>query len=632
MTKKRNLKEISIGVADIIAMTNPQPKRRRGVVLTLQGWQRLLEAKRQSEIQENSSNAYTLEDLSERTSLSPNTLTRIQRRQVAVDRQSLEFYFNAFNLTLTPSDYTKLGLDQIESRHRATLKGQVPLDSPFYVERPPIEWLCYEMILQPGALIRIKAPKQMGKTSLMARILQSARVEGLKTVPLSLQLADSAVFTDLNRFLQWFCAVVTRRLGLPNRVIEYWDEIFGSNYNCTDYFENYLLAEIESPIVLALDEVDVVFDYPEISTDFFGMLRAWYEKAKYGNGGSDVWEKLRLVVVHSTEIYIPLNINQSPFNIGLSVELPEFTAVQVQDLATRHGLDWGMEEVERLMRLTNGHPYLVQVALHHISSETIALDELLETATYEDGIYSDHLRRQLWNLRQYPDLVSTLTQVVMSKKTVELEPKQAFRLQSMGLVQVLHQEVMPSCGLYGQYFSDRLGKLRLNLLQENRLATIVFIGVVDFEVKMKADPEQTQNLLYQDFQIITQVSQQFEGQVLKSIRDGLLLYFPSVSNAVNCAQEIQLAFGQVAEVTSESVLTYRIGIHFGDVIFSYTDIMGTGVNIATRVQAEAPAGGICISQAVFEAVKNYLPLQPINIGRRQLEGIEEPMPLYQLSL
>jgi hypothetical protein len=77
----------------------------------------------------------------------------------------------------------------------------------------------------------------------------------------------------------------------------------------------------------------------------------------------------------------------------LSVELPEFTAVQVQDLATRHGLDWGMEEVERLMKLTNGHPYLVQVALHHISSETIALDELLETATYEDSIYSRPLAK-----------------------------------------------------------------------------------------------------------------------------------------------------------------------------------------------------------------------------------------------
>lgn len=622
-------------------MTNPPPKRKRGVVLTPQGWQRLLAAKRQSEIQENSGDAYTLEELSERTSLSPNTLTRIQRRQLAVDRQSLEFYFNAFNLTLTPGDYTKLDSDPSDTPSRLTLKGQVPLDSPLYVERPPIEWLCYETIVQPGALIRIKAPKQMGKTSLLARILSSAKAQGLKLVPLNLKLADAAVFTDLNRFLQWFCAVVTRRLGLPNRVADYWDDIFGSNYNCTDYFENYLLAEIDSPLVLALDEVDVVFNYPEIATDFFGMLRAWYEAAKYGNGGSELWEKLRLLVVHSTEVYIPLNINQSPFNVGFSVELPEFTAVQVQDLASRYGLDWGMEEVERLMSLTEGHPYLVQVALHNISSETItqgvapkaiALDELLETASNEDGIYSDHLHRQLWNLSQYPDLVRALAWVVMSEKPMELEPKQAFRLQSMGLVRVRNQEVIPSCGLYRQYFSDRLSRLRLHLLQENRPAAVVFIRMVDFEAKMKADPERTQNLLYQDFQIITQLSQQFEGQVLKSIEHGLLLYFPSVSNAVNCAQEIQLAFGQVAESTSESVLTYRIGIHFGDVIFSYTDITGTGVNIATCVQAEAPPGGICISEAVYEVVKNYLPLQPINIGQRQLEGIEEPIPLYQLTI
>jgi transcriptional regulator with XRE-family HTH domain len=164
-------------------MTNPQPKRKRGVVLTLQGWQRLLAAKCKSEIQENSGNAYTLDELSARTNLSPNTLTRIQRRQVSVDRYSLESYFKAFNLTLTPSDYTKLDPDHMESRQKVPLKGQVPLNSPFYVERPPIEWLCYETILQPGALIRIKAPKQMGKTSLMAKILASAKAQGLHTVP-----------------------------------------------------------------------------------------------------------------------------------------------------------------------------------------------------------------------------------------------------------------------------------------------------------------------------------------------------------------------------------------------------------------------------------------------------------------
>src|SRR5919202_2396889 len=415
-------------------MINQPPRRKRGVLLTLQGWQRLLAAKRQLEIKEKFGNYYTLEELSTRTSLSANTLTRIQRRQAAVDRHSLESYFNAFNLTLTPNDYTKLDPDKLESRQQVTLKGQLPLDSPLYVERPPIESLCYQTILQPGALIRIKSPKQMGKTSLMARILSSASLEGLKTIPLSFLLADASVFTNLNRFLQWFCAVVTRSLRLPNQLSEYWDEVFGSSYNCTDYFENYLLTEIESPVVLALDDVDVVFNYPEIATDFFGLLRAWYEKAKYGDDNSDIWQKLRLVVVHSTEVYIPLNINQSPFNVGLSLELPEFTTKQVQDLAHRYELNWTPQQVEQLMALIGGNPYLVQRGLHHISCEDIPVEELLETAVAEDGIYSDYLRRQLWNLKQYPELVSALSRVVMSQSSVELEPVQAFQLQSMGLV------------------------------------------------------------------------------------------------------------------------------------------------------------------------------------------------------
>ena len=84
-----------------------QPRRKRGVVLSVQGLQRLEAARQQSEIQENFGNSYTLEELSERTQLSPNTLTRVQRRKVPVDRYTLERYFSAFNLTLSPSDYTK---------------------------------------------------------------------------------------------------------------------------------------------------------------------------------------------------------------------------------------------------------------------------------------------------------------------------------------------------------------------------------------------------------------------------------------------------------------------------------------------------------------------------------------------
>jgi hypothetical protein len=330
--------------------------------------------------------------------------------------------------------------------------GQVDLVSAFYVQRPPIEERCFEAIAKPGSLIRIKAPRQMGKTSLMARILNSAEAEGCLKVPLSFQLADGKVFADLDKFLQWFCASIGRRLKLPNKLGDYWDEIFGSKDNCTAYFEEYLLEEIDQPLALGLDEVDLVFEHPEIASDFFAMLRAWHEEAK----NRDIWKKLRLVVVHSTEVYIPMNINQSPFNVGLPIELPEFTSEQVQDLSRRHGLNWNATQVEQLMAMVGGHPYLVRVALYNIARQDMTLEKLLQEAPTEAGIYGDHLRRHLWNLQQRPKLVEAVKQLVTTSKPVRLESVQGFQLESMGIVHLHGNEVIPRCDLYRQYFSDRL--------------------------------------------------------------------------------------------------------------------------------------------------------------------------------
>ncbi|MDZ7952433.1 AAA-like domain-containing protein [Nostoc sp. DedQUE09] len=331
-------------------------------------------------------------------------------------------------------------------------EGQVDLASEFYVERPPIESRCNETILKPGSLIRIKAPRQMGKTSLMARILHQASQQDYLTVPLSFQLADGKVFADLDKFLRWFCASVGRRLRIPNKLTDYWDEIFGSKDNCTAYFEEYLLAEINQPLVLGLDEVDCVFQYPEIAADFFGLLRAWHEDGK----NREIWKKLRLVVVHSTEVYIPLNINQSPFNVGLPIELPEFNAQQVLDLAQRHGLNWSFNQVEQLMTMVGGHPYIVRMALYRIARKDITLDLLLQKAPTEAGPYSDHLRRHLWNLEQHPELAAAIKKVVAATSPVRLNSIECFKLLSMGLLQQQGNDVTPRCNLYRQYFRDRL--------------------------------------------------------------------------------------------------------------------------------------------------------------------------------
>jgi hypothetical protein len=127
-----------------------------------------------------------------------------------------------------------------------------------------------------------------------------------------------------------------------------------------------------------------------------------------------------------------------------------------------------------------------------------------------------------------------------------------------------------------------------------------------------------QNILDRDFQLISQLAQQYEGQILKSMGDVLLFYFPTAINAVNCAQEIQLTFTQITELTFQPMLAYRIGIHLGDVIFGYADVTGTGVNIAARVQAETSPGGIGISQTVYEAVRICYVLNSRQMGKSSL--------------
>ncbi len=330
--------------------------------------------------------------------------------------------------------------------------GSVALDSVFYVERPPIESRCYDTIIQTGALIRIKAPRQMGKTSLLNRIVECAAKQGYQTVRLNLLQAEGAVFSSLDKFLRWFCACVSHELQLPSQLNDYWDEDRGSIVNCTTYFEVHLLEQIDSPVVLALDEVDRVFQSTEIAQGFFPMLRSWHEEAKT----IDIWEQLRLVVVHSTEDYGPLDINQSPFNVGLPVELTEFTPEQVEDLARRHKLDWNDTQVQQLMAMVGGHPYLVRWALYRLACKDVTLEKLLQDAPTDAGIYEEHLRRHFGTLKENPELAAALQKVMTTTESVRLETMQAYKLYSMGLIKRIGDRVIPRCQLYQQYFRERL--------------------------------------------------------------------------------------------------------------------------------------------------------------------------------
>jgi serine/threonine-protein kinase len=162
------------------------------------------------------------------------------------------------------------------------------------------------------------------------------------------------------------------------------------------------------------------------------------------------------VIVHSKEVYIPLNINQSPFNVGLPLELPELTNSQIADLVNRHQLDWTNDETEQLSLLTGGHPYLVRQALYQIARGCIDLPKLLQAAPTEEGIYADHLRRQLGNLKEDEEMLAAFRELVASDRPLPLDSRLAFKLRSIGLVKFQGNDVIPMCNLYSEYFRQSL--------------------------------------------------------------------------------------------------------------------------------------------------------------------------------
>jgi len=350
------------------------------------------------------------------------------------------------------------------------LEGQVPLGSPFYIEQD-LDIDPYQEILRTGALLRIKAPRKRGKTSLMARIMNYGQAQGYHTVRLSLHRAGTNIFISEEKFLRWICASVTQQLHLESKLDEYCDEDMGSLLNCTLYFQEYLLEQIDSPLILAIDEINQLFEYPDLARNFLSLLRSWYEETR----DISVWQKLRFIIVHSTDMYIPLATNKSPFNVGLVIELPPFKQEEVDDLAQRYGLNIEASELKLLMELTGGFPYLVHLVFDRCVNHNLAIKTVLENTDCETFIFHEHMHEQLWHLQQHVNLAEAFKKVLTADSAIELEIEPAFKLNSLGLINLHENGVTVSCGLYQDYFQ----KCCFDQPKESTLNKSRFLKIID---------------------------------------------------------------------------------------------------------------------------------------------------------
>ena len=167
---------------------------------------------------------------------------------------------------------------------------------------------------------------------------------------------------------------------------------------------------------------------------------------------------------------------------------------------------------------------------------------------------------------------------------------------------------------------------------QRTLAAIVVTDAVGFSARMSVDEENTLKLIEHDLQLMAEKCQEFEGQVLKSTGDGLLMYFVSAVQAVSCAIAIQKSLTTRAKKSGADSLLHRIGIHMGDVFFNNSDVMGNSVNIAARLQTQAKPGGICLSQLIYDLVKVRLSLKAKFVGPLKLKNIQEPITAYHIGV
>ncbi len=162
--------------------------------------------------------------------------------------------------------------------------------------------------------------------------------------------------------------------------------------------------------------------------------------------------------------------------------------------------------------------------------------------------------------------------------------------------------------------------------QSRQLAAIMFTDIVGYTALMGEDEQKAFELLKKNRQVQRPIIEKFGGRWLKEIGDGVMTSFSTVSDAVYCAKEIQITCQDHPD------LNLRIGIHQGEVVFEGDDVFGDGVNIASRLESIAPAGGIYISEPVFRNVENKKNIDADYIGEKELKNVKHPVKIFQVII
>ncbi|MCK5705939.1 MAG: adenylate/guanylate cyclase domain-containing protein, partial [Cyclobacteriaceae bacterium] len=158
-----------------------------------------------------------------------------------------------------------------------------------------------------------------------------------------------------------------------------------------------------------------------------------------------------------------------------------------------------------------------------------------------------------------------------------------------------------------------------------QLVAIMFTDIQGYTAMMQRDEALTIKIRERHRKIFNYTTEEFNGKIVQYFGDGTLSTFTSAIDAVKCAMEMQMAFQK------EPVIPVRIGIHLGDIVYTEDDIIGDGVNVASRIESLAVPGSVFISDKVYDEIKNQSSIETISLKTFELKNVDRPIEVFAIS-
>src|SRR5215469_15855820 len=169
--------------------------------------------------------------------------------------------------------------------------------------------------------------------------------------------------------------------------------------------------------------------------------------------------------------------------------------------------------------------------------------------------------------------------------------------------------------------------------EQRKLAAIMFTDMFGYSALSQRDDKLALQLLEEHRRLLREIFPRFHGTEIKTIGDAFLVEFGSALEAAQCAIEIQRALAKRnTDVAADRHIAIKIGIHIGDVVHRDGDVYGDGVNIASRIEQLAGAGGVCVSMDVERQIRNAVETRFERLAATELKNISVPMELFRIVL